>query len=102
MEYTVICSIVSAMMLGLYPRGRKTAIFDVRVRIVQRMHELVTGGYSMQSRRAFLLDNLPVLQLAFAEYTYNFITDFMPVEADILGITPAIAISYATTCDQFR
>lgn len=98
----MVCSLVTAMMLGLYPRGRKTAIFDVRVRIIRRMHELVTGCYSMDTRRTFILDNLPVLQLAFAEYAYNFIVDFMPVEADILGITPSIAVSYATTCDQFR
>lgn len=102
MEFTMACSLVTAMMLGLYPRGRKTAIFDVRVRIIRRMHELVTGCYSMDTRRTFILDNLPVLQLAFAEYAYNFIVDFMPVEADILGITPSIAVSYATTCDQFR
>lgn len=36
MEFAVVCSLLQALLLGLYPRGRKAAIFDVRVRIVRR------------------------------------------------------------------
>lgn len=102
MEYTVTCSLVCALLLGLYPRGRKTAIFDVRVRLMRRMRGLVTDGYDAESRASFLLQNLPLLQLAFAEYVYNFVADFMPVEAECLGISASVSTSYATTCDQFR
>ena len=80
MEFTIVCSMVLALLLGLYPRGRKTAIFDVRVTITERMRRLVTCGSGMESRRSFLLGCIPVIQLAFAEYAYNFIVDYMPVE----------------------
>jgi hypothetical protein len=73
-------------MLGLYPRGRKAAVFDVRVAVFTRMRGMVTAGYTMDTRRTFLLGCLPILQLAFAEYLYNFIIDYMPVESKVLGI----------------
>lgn len=102
MEFTVVCSIVQALLMGLYPRGRKTAIFDVRVAISMRMRRLVTCGHDMQSRRSFLLGCIPLLQLAFAEYAYNFIVDYMPVEARALCINGIISTGYSTMCDQFR
>ena len=102
MEFTTLCSLVCALLLGLYPRGRKTAIFDVRVTIYTRMRELVTSGYNMEARRSFLLGCLPILQLAVAEYLYNFLQDYMPVEAKVLGIERSSSTGYSTVCDQFR
>ncbi len=52
---------------------------------------MVTVGYNMESRRDFLLNCLPILQLAFAEYLYNFIQDYMPVESKILGIEGTVS-----------
>ena len=101
-EYTIICSLVEALLLGLYPRGRKTAIFDVRVKISRRMRALVTSDYSMERRRTFLFSCIPVVQLAFVEYVYNVVQDFMPVESAALCIDSIISTSYATMCDQFR
>lgn len=37
MEFAVICSLLQALLLGLYPRGRKTAVFDVRIELVSRI-----------------------------------------------------------------
>ena len=102
MEYTIVVSLVQALLLGLYPRGRKTAIFDVRVKIMKRIRGLVTSEYTMHHRRMFLLSVLPILQLAFVEYAYNFIPDFMVCEADTLCMDNIISTSYSTTCDQFR
>lgn len=97
-----MCVCWQALLLGLYPRGRKTAIFDVRVRVVRRIRALVTCGYSMEARREFLFSAMPILQLAFVEYVYNFVFDFMPVESRVLCIDSIISTSYATMCDQFR
>jgi hypothetical protein len=68
------------------------------------MLDMVTHGYSLDWRTRFILDNLPILQLAFVEYIYNFMPDFMPVEMSALHIADYTTIphNYSSTCDQFR
>lgn len=63
---------------------------------------MVTSEYSLVDRRAFLLSNIHLVQLAFVEYLYNVLPDFMPVERDILSIDPVSCTGYSTICDQFR
>jgi len=36
LEYTILCILVQALLMGLYPQGHKTAIFDVRVNLHRR------------------------------------------------------------------
>lgn len=62
----------------------------------------MTDEYSLEMRRSFLFSVVPILQLAFAEYVYNFLPDLMPAEASTLGIDGIISTSYSTMCDQFR
>lgn len=101
-EFTVICTILQALLMGLYPRGRKSAVFDVRVEMVSRVRRLVTSEYNLETRRNFILSNIHLIQLSFVEYLYNVMPDYMPVECDILQVDHVACTSYSTICDQFR
>jgi hypothetical protein len=107
-EFSVVCMLLHGLLLGLYPRGSRTAIFDVRVRLVASLRELMThGNQHILGRQRFLMQNSSLIQLAFLEYANNFLPDYMPCEAQLLGMlhnnnTSKIVVHYTSMCDQFR
>lgn len=101
-EFSVICTLILALLLGLYPRGRKCAIFPVRVQLLRRVHSMLTAGYSLENSRRFLQRCMPLVQLAMVEYLHNVLLDFFPVECKSLQVTLQAATHAAILCDQFR
>lgn len=101
-EFAVICSLILALLLGLYPRGRKCAIFPVRMHLWRRVHSMLTLEYTRERSRKFLLKCMPLVQLAMAEYLYNVLSDYFPVECQSLHITLQTVTHATILCDLFR
>lgn len=102
MEFTTVCMLLHGLLLGLYPRGSKTAIFDVRVRLVARLRHLLTFENYTKQRTKFLMQNCGLVQLAFLEYVNNVLPDYMPCEMHALSIEQKTIASSSAACDQFR
>jgi hypothetical protein len=101
-EFATLCALVLALTLGLHPRGRRCAIFSVRVQLHRRVHHMLTGEYSPHLARRFLEITIPLLQLAMAEYLYNVLLDYFPVECQVLHVTHHHATLASVHCDDFR
>jgi hypothetical protein len=110
-EFSAVCSLIYAALVGLYPRCSRTAIFDVRVRIMARIQKLMTTVNStILLRQQFLMQNSGLIQLSFLEYVNNFIPDYMPCECQFVHVQNQHSsmhenksiLLYTTICDQFR
>jgi hypothetical protein len=102
-EVTACLNVVLGTLLGVYPRGIKRPTFQARVnlygRILSLMHE------PLQRKLAFLVDHPALTKIAFMEYTYNFMLDFMPCEYNLLLEVDSMQIYRnvcQSTCDSFR
>lgn len=94
-ERAALVNTLHGLLLGLYPYNTKHMTWDHRVKIVKCVREAML-------QKDFVQTNYCLIQLSVSEYLNNVISDFCPVEEELLERTNQLRFSINQQCEQFR